>query len=260
LAIKTLDSTSRHSVSVCLDEETRAALAAETRFGSVRWVERTGSTNDDLSAEAERGAPEGLVLVADHQTAGRGRLERTWDEHPGDGLLVSVLLRPALPTERLTLAASAAALAARAACREVAGVEVEIKWPNDLLAPSGAKLAGILSVAAAGAVVVGMGLNVHGGPPGSAWLDALAGRRIGRARLAARWRRELDRRAGDWDGVAAEYSARCATVGRAVAVDLEGGRRLEGVAEAVDDNGRLVVRLDGGARQVVSVGDVTHLR
>ncbi|HET6965760.1 MAG TPA: biotin--[acetyl-CoA-carboxylase] ligase [Acidimicrobiales bacterium] len=244
-----------------LDERVRSALAAETRFTDIRLLAETASTNDLVADLAAAGAPEGLVVTADFQTAGRGRLDRTWEAHPGDGLLVSVLLRPAgLPIERRALVASAVALAGRTACREVADVTPEIKWPNDLLSPEGAKLAGILAVEASGAVVVGMGLNVHGGPPGAAYLDALAGRRVDRASLLESWLRALDRLAADWDRVAARYRQECATVGRRVSVELSGGQVVVGTAEAVDELGLLVLRLDDGSVRSLSVGDVTHLR
>lgn len=235
-------------------------------------VDQTGSTNEDVAGLAEAGVPEGLVLSADHQTAGRGRLDRSWEAHPGDGLLVSILLRPSgLALERRGLIASAVALAARAACAQVAGVTPDIKWPNDLLAPSGEKLAGILAVEASGAVVVGMGLNVHGAPPGAAFLDRLAGRRsdgagegdggkISRADLLERLLRGLDALLDDWDTVAARYREECATVGRQVSVQLADGSSLTGTAEGVDDLGLLVVGQADGSSRHLAVGDVTHLR
>ncbi len=236
-------------------------LARETRFRDVRLLSRTGSTNQVVGAEAAAGAPEGLVVSADFQSAGRGRMDRTWEARPGDGLLVSVLLRPdGLPPQRRAVVASAVALAARDACRDEAGVEPDIKWPNDLLAPGGAKLAGILAIDAGGAVVVGLGMNVHGAPPGAAALDDLAGRRVDRGRLLVRWLRLLDVLAGDWDGVAARYRGECATVGRRVSVELAAGRIVTGLVEGIDDVGRLVLRADDGSVQALAVGDVTHLR
>jgi BirA family biotin operon repressor/biotin-[acetyl-CoA-carboxylase] ligase len=255
-----LVSTKGHSVSVNLDGRVRESLAAETRFADIRVVTVTGSTNDDLVALAAAGAPEGVVLCADFQSAGRGRLDRTWQAQPGDALLVSVLLRPELPPERRSLVASAVAVAARAACGAVAGVVPDIKWPNDLLAPGGPKLAGILAVEASGAVVVGMGLNVHDGPPGAAVLDGLAGRRVSREALLERWLRELDRLMGDWDGVADRYRRECATVGRVVSVSLQGGTTVTGTAEEIDPAGLLVLRTADGRRRSLAVGDVTHLR
>jgi BirA family transcriptional regulator, biotin operon repressor / biotin---[acetyl-CoA-carboxylase] ligase len=245
---------------VILEERVRSGLAADTRFRDIRLLDQTGSTNDDVAALAAAGAPEGLVVATDFQTAGRGRLDRRWEAQPGDGLLVSVLLRPAgLAPERRGLVASAVALAARDACEEVAGVSPAIKWPNDLLVGP-AKLAGILAVESAGAIVVGMGLNVHGGPPGAAWLDELAGRRIDRARLLEVWLRSLDLVAADWDEVAARYRRECATVGRAVSVELSAGDTVTGVASGVDDLGRLMLRAGDGSEKALAVGDVTHLR
>ncbi|HWE55000.1 MAG TPA: biotin--[acetyl-CoA-carboxylase] ligase [Acidimicrobiales bacterium] len=242
-----------------IEERVRAALATETRFGDIRLLDETQSTNDLLIGLAGQGAPEGVVIAADFQSAGRGRLDRTWEARPGDGLLVSVLLRPSLPPDRHPLVSSAVALAARAACADVAGVEPDLKWPNDLLV-GGAKLAGILAVAAGGAVVVGMGLNVHGGPPGAAHLDALAGRRVDRALLLEAWLRELDGRAADWDAVASDYRDQCATVGQEVSVEMSGGALLRGRAEEINGAGQLLVRERDGAIHTVSVGDVTHLR
>ena len=243
-----------------LEERVRSSLAADTRFRDIRLLGQTGSTNDDLMALAAAGAPEGLVLSTEFQTAGRGRLDRRWEARPGDGLLVSVLLRPTgLSPERRGLVASAVALAAREACVSVAGVTPDIKWPNDLMIGP-AKLAGILAAEHSGAVVVGMGMNVHGGPPGAAWLDQAAGRRVDRALLLDAWLRSLDRLALDWEGVAARYGQECATVGRPVSVELSAGEAVTGVASRIDDLGRLVLREDGGGERALAVGDVTHLR
>jgi len=147
-----------------------SALKA-TRFTDIRWLPETGSTNADALELAAAGAPEGLVVVADHQTAGRGRLARTWEAPPGASLLVSVLLRPDLEPADAHLAVSAMAIAAAEAVAEVAPLHPVLKWPNDLLVMSGAKydgrkLGGILAEAVIegdrlGAVVVGLGLNVN---------------------------------------------------------------------------------------------------
>ena len=243
-----------------LEERVRTALGAETRFRDIRLLDETGSTNDDVAALAAAGAAEGLVVTTDFQTAGRGRLDRRWDARPGDGLLVSVLLRPTqLPPDRRSLVASAVALAAADACAAVAGVSTDIKWPNDLMVGPG-KLAGILASESSGAVVVGMGMNVHGGPPGAAWLDRAAGRRVARGLLLDSWLRSLDRLADDWDGVAARYRQECATIGRAVSVELSAGKVVTGVASSVDDLGRLVLTAADGTATALAVGDVTHLR
>jgi BirA family biotin operon repressor/biotin-[acetyl-CoA-carboxylase] ligase len=138
------------------------------RFTAVRRLAETDSTNREALTAARAGAPEGLVVVAVHQTAGRGRDGRSWLAPPGSSLLVSVLLRPppSLGGDRVHEVTKAAALAAADACREVAGVEPGFKWPNDLLVGD-RKLAGLLAEAewdghgGLAALVVGLGLNVN---------------------------------------------------------------------------------------------------
>ena len=130
----------------------------------IHWLDEVDSTNTYALDRARRGAPAGLVAVADHQTAGRGRLDRRWESPPGANLLASVLLRPGFAGDEVHLCAGAVALAAADACGVVAGVDPTLKWPNDLLL-DGAKLAGVLAEAEfAGpvptAVVVGIGINV----------------------------------------------------------------------------------------------------
>src|ERR1700731_1016213 len=110
----------------------------------VHWRSWVASTNAVAMEMARAGAPEGLVVVADHQTAGRGRLGRSWESPPGASLLASILLRPVLPPARLALCAGAVALAAADACAALTGVEPRLKWPNDLVV-GGRKLAGILA-------------------------------------------------------------------------------------------------------------------
>jgi BirA family biotin operon repressor/biotin-[acetyl-CoA-carboxylase] ligase len=236
-------------------------LAAETRFRDVRLLEVTDSTNRVAASLAAEGAPEGAVVAAEVQTAGRGRLDRTWEAEPGSSLLVSVLLRPTgLPVPRWHLVTAAAGLAAQSACRSVGGVEVAIKWPNDLLIGEG-KVAGILAEASTGAVVLGMGINVHGAPPGAVSLDDAAGRRVDRGALLVEWLTRLDGLLGRWDVVADQYRTRCSTVGQQVVVSCGGGEsELQGRAEAIDGQGRLLVRRPDGSLATVAVGDVTHLR
>jgi len=245
---------------VILDERVRADLAGATRFGDVRFMQVVDSTNRVVLDSARAGEPEGLVLATDLQTAGRGRLDRTWEAAAGTSLLVSVLLRPAgLAPGSWYLVTAASALAARDACENVAGVTAEIKWPNDLLIGE-RKLAGILAEISGGAVVVGMGLNVHSGPPGAAYLDEATGRRTSRTALLVAWLNGLDRLMGDWDAVRERYRAACTTVGRRVRVEQLDGGRLLGRAEGIDDDGRLLVRGPDGVLNLLSVGDVTHLR
>jgi BirA family transcriptional regulator, biotin operon repressor / biotin---[acetyl-CoA-carboxylase] ligase len=216
---------------------------------TVEHVAETGSTNADLLATAAS-RPDRSVLVADHQTAGRGRLDRRWNAPPGANLLVSLLfhLVPGEPSE-LTRRVG---LAAIDGCRAVAGVAAALKWPNDVLVGD-RKLAGILAErGATGAVVVGLGLNVGWAPDGAARLgpdvaplDVLA------AVLAA-----YDVLPAD---VGLRYRQALATLGRFVRVELAGGI-LDATATDVEPDGRLVVVDRCGLTHRIDAGDVVHLR
>lgn len=224
------------------------------------------STNTWVLEQARNGASEGLVAVADEQTAGRGRLGRTWIAPPGSSLLMSVLLRPtALPMDRLHLATAAVAMSGADALSRVAGVESDLKWPNDLLIGT-RKLAGVLTEIEGGAVVVGIGINCT-------WPDELladiaetaiaanhvSGSPVATDDVLASLLEHLGQRLdAGWDAVAAEYKTRCATVGRDVRVELADAT-FTGVASAIEDDGSLIVDTDGGPRRVVA-GDLVHLR
>jgi BirA family biotin operon repressor/biotin-[acetyl-CoA-carboxylase] ligase len=251
-----------------IDERVRQSLATTTRFGDLRFLEEVDSTNRYVHDAAVAGAPEGLVVTAEHQFAGRGRVGRSWEAPAGSSLLVSILLRPGdLDPARLHLVTSAVGCAAVAGLRRVAGVEVDLKWPNDLLVGD-RKLAGMLAeaigVSMAGtvdAVVVGLGLNVTAAPAGAVGLDEVAGRPVDRAEVLVALLEEVERRYGRWDEVTAEYRATCATVGRRVRVERPGGTFATGMAVRVDDDGRLVVAAEGtGREEAFSVGDVVHVR
>jgi BirA family transcriptional regulator, biotin operon repressor / biotin---[acetyl-CoA-carboxylase] ligase len=242
---------------VIVDELTRRTLAATTRFGDIRELAEVDSTNRYLLDLARGGAPEGVVVVADFQSAGRGRLGRSWEAPPGGGLLVSILLRPdtvEVPPGRRWLVIGAVALAAADACRQVAGVAPDIKWPNDLLLGD-RKLAGILAEADAGAIVVGVGINVASAPPGAASL----GPSVDRGQLLAGLLSNLEFWCQDGNLVEAAYRDRCATVGRRVRVSLPGGRTVVGRAVAVDPDGRLCVVAGGEEVLHLSAGDVLHV-
>lgn len=241
-------------------ERVQQLLPATTRFGDLRWLDEVDSTNTEAVAAARAGAAEGLVVVADHQRAGRGRLDRRWEAPAGSALLCSILLRPVdlAPPDR-HLVTAAVGLAARDACAAVGAPFPDLKWPNDLLAAgSGAKLAGILAEAEDDAVVVGLGCNVAAAPPGAAFLDDLTGTAVSREELLAALLMALDRRLGRWDEVAAEYRTTCATVGRRVRIETTTGS-FEGHAVAVDGAGALVIRVADGTR-IVRSGDVIHVR
>lgn len=211
-----------------------------SRFADVRWFAEVDSTNRVAAELARDGAADGVVVGADHQTAGRGRRGRTWESRPGSALLVSVVLRPVPPLVTL-----AAGVAAADACRDVAGVDVALKWPNDVLTADG-KVGGILSEMVGDAAVVGLGLNLAWAPEGAARL----GPAVDRDNLLRAWLAGLDE-PGD---VLAHYRALCSTLGRRVRVEGPAGS-VEGVAEDVDGAGRLIV--DG---RPVAVGDVVHVR
>jgi BirA family transcriptional regulator, biotin operon repressor / biotin---[acetyl-CoA-carboxylase] ligase len=239
-------------------------IVPRLRFDDVRWVDETDSTNSRLLDEARAGGPEGVVLVADHQTAGRGRLGRRWEAPPGSSLLVSVLLRPDVPLGRAHLVTMAAGLAASDACEAVAGVRPGLKWPNDLVVDD-AKLAGLLAESvvegdALRALVVGMGLNITAAPAEGA--TALADHATGaveRRPLLDAWLERLDPRLDALDEVLADYRPRCATLGRDVRVERPDGGVLTGTAAHVTDDGHLVVDT-GRGRVAVAVGDVVHVR
>jgi BirA family transcriptional regulator, biotin operon repressor / biotin---[acetyl-CoA-carboxylase] ligase len=263
--------------------DTAQLSAAVVRPGglwrSVEVVPVTGSTNADLLARAAAGEPEGAVLVAEQQSAGRGRLGRTWVAPPRAALTFSVLLRPdPVPRARLGWLPLLAGVAVAAAVREFAAVDAQLKWPNDVLAGRG-KLAGILAEAAGGAVVVGVGVNVSTGPddlppPGPGALSATSLRLEGaaspdRARLLAGILAGLERRYRAWSqvsgdtersGLRAEYTALCATLGRPVRVELPGGRQVDGLAAGVDPDGRLLVSVPPDPDLPVAAGDIVHLR
>jgi BirA family biotin operon repressor/biotin-[acetyl-CoA-carboxylase] ligase len=256
-----------------------AALAARVARPGSLWrevavVASTGSTNTDLVARASRGAPEGLVLVAEEQTAGRGRMGRTWSAPPRSGLAVSVLLRPSRPAADLGWLPLLAGLVTAEAVRAVAGVEATVKWPNDVLVGE-RKLAGVLAERADEAVVVGIGLNVAARldqlpvPTATslrvegADVDGTAGRAAVLVdlldRLAARYRAWDAEDDGPGDALWSAYVAASSTLDRPVRVEQPGGGVVEGEAVDVDRAGRLVVRTATG-REAVAAGDVVHVR
>ena len=223
-------------------------------------VDETGSTNDDLLASAAAGAPDRSVLMARHQTDGRGRLDRRWVAPPGANLLVSMLFRD-VPEHRHELT-QRVALAAAEACREVAGITPTLKWPNDLLS-DGRKLAGVLAQSGGrsagpagdlnpGYVVVGIGLNVGWAPDGA----ALLGDGIDPAVV-------LDHMLAAYDRLPPEihelYRASLGTIGQSVRVELPGSA-VFGRALDVMPDGRLVVLDECGITHRFDTGDVVHLR
>ncbi len=242
---------------------------------TVRTVTATGSTNADMLAAIDRGETlGGTVLRAEHQTAGRGRMDRKWDAPPGSNLLASLCFDD-VPDEPAELTQAVGSAAVRAVDRiHPSGGDVRdanragLKWPNDVLLGD-AKLAGVLAQRSVrGPVVVGIGLNVRWAPDGSACLARELGVDIEPLELLDLLLVELDEHLG-LDSVArrARYTERLHTLGRTVRIQRPGGGDLVGVAEGIDEAGRLLVRSAGGERvddvggvHVVDVGDIVHLR
>jgi BirA family biotin operon repressor/biotin-[acetyl-CoA-carboxylase] ligase len=269
-------------LSLDVTEITRDIVGAGSLWREVRVVTETGSTNADVLAMARGGAREGVVLAAEAQTAGRGRLGRRWTSPPGAGLTFSVLLRPyGVPAALLGWLPLLAGAAVASAVPTVAAVEPRLKWPNDALAGE-AKLGGILAERSGSAVVVGVGINVTQGraelPPGATSLllelasagEAPPGVAGLRTRLLAAvlgalssrylaWRDQFSPGDADACGLRQEYSGLCATLGREVTVTLPGGKAIAGAAQGVDWAGRLEVSTAHGVVPV-SAGDVVHLR
>jgi len=243
---------------------------AATRFHEIRWFSTVDSTNRHLLLEAARGSREGIVAVADEQTAGRGRHGRTWTAAPGAALLVSVLLRPDVVPERMHLVTLAAGVAAAVAVTEVGGFEARLKWPNDLVVDD-RKLAGILAEAAStgtggtGAVVVGMGLNLRSDAFGpeiaeiATACDQHGAGEVDRGDLLVAWLLALEGLLGELDGVVAAAAERSATLGRPVRVELARDS-FTGVATRMTPEGYLVVTRDDVTEEIVTAGDVVHLR
>ncbi len=221
--------------------------------------EETGSTNADAAAAAAAGEPEGLVVMAESQVAGRGRMGRSWVSPPRAGLAMSFLLRPPVEMPRwgwLPL------LTGLALTDVIPGAG--LKWPNDLLI-DGRKCAGILAEAVAGAAIVGIGVNVSVAddellPTATSLMSR--GLDTDRTRLAIALIDAFKARYADWPFADPRdaYRKKCLTIGREVRVLLPGDREMIGEAAGVDAEGRLMVRLSSGEVCPIAAGDVTHVR
>jgi BirA family biotin operon repressor/biotin-[acetyl-CoA-carboxylase] ligase len=251
-----------------------AALTRDSRlWTSLQLVDEIGSTNAELASRAAADdLVEGAVLVAEHQVTGRGRLDRIWTSPPRAGITVSVLLRPDVPAARRGWLPLLTGVALAESVRGVTGVQVSLKWPNDLLAGDGRKLAGILAESTGTAVVVGVGLNVSTTaaelPDTATSLSGVLGSVVDRGPVLLAFLRALEVRYRGWtdvagdpvaSGLAQDYLTWSSTVGTTVSVALPDGSTLDGVAQAVDWDGRLVVATAAGPVELAS-GDVRHVR
>lgn len=242
---------------------------------ALRYVAVTGSTNDDVLAMAREGANEGSVLVADHQTHGRGRGDRRWVNRRGRDLVFSLLLRPLIPPAHYGLLSAAAGVAVVRALTELTGTRFGLKWPNDVLAPGGAgpalggKVAGILVEANTEAcyAVIGIGVNLLGEPPdlgagrAAASVESAAGVALSRERVAAAILTQLDGLYGQLrdcgqrpivDALVPHDVLR----GHHVQLSTAAGR-VGGTAAGIDESGRLLIQSPAGT--IVADSGEAHL-
>lgn len=261
-----------------VDQLRRELIRPGGLWRQVDHVAETGSTNADLAAAARAGAEPGLVLLSDYQSAGRGRLGRTWSAPPGTSIAMSMLVRPqGIDPQRWTWLPLLTGLAVADGLSRGAGLDTRLKWPNDVLVGD-RKVCGILAerveTTDGPACVIGMGINTHLQPadlpvPTATSLAiecAAAGRPVpSRTRVLAtvlasfallfrRWAA-----APDDPGLATAYRDRSATLGRTVRVVLGPNDSVTGPATGLDPDGRLVLATAGGPR-VFGAGDVVHVR
>ncbi|MEV6385072.1 biotin--[acetyl-CoA-carboxylase] ligase [Streptomyces sp. NPDC051773] len=256
----------------------RALVREGGLWSSLDVVPVIGSTNTDLAGRADR-LPEGAVLVAEEQNAGRGRLDRVWSAPPRSGLFLSVLLKPTeVPVRQWGWLPLLSGVAVATGLSRIAGVDTALKWPNDLLVTvrgEERKAGGILAErAGAEGVVIGIGINVSLRedelPVPTAGSLALAGAgTTDRDPLLRAVLRSLEEWYGRWraaggdpsvSGLQETYAAGCATLGRTVRAELPGDRSVVGEAVAVDGDGRLVLATEDGVQEPVGAGDIVHLR
>ena len=245
-------------------------VANATGLGPLRHVEVTGSTNVDLVAEARAGSFGPAVLVADHQSAGRGRLKREWDDVSGHALLVSIRVPGSLEGAGAVVAAVGAA--ARLAADQLTTSTVLTKWPNDIVVEDGAapgKLGGVLAEYVPEpneSVVVGVGINVMAieRQPGATSMAQCGmvqrGSLVDRDLLLSCMLSELAPRLANPVAVSQELRTHSATLQTRVRVELPGNRFVVGEAIALSDEGHLVLRCDDATSLTITAGDVIHLR
>jgi BirA family biotin operon repressor/biotin-[acetyl-CoA-carboxylase] ligase len=238
-----------------------AALAGTAFAGKLHFSPVTESTNTDALAAARNGAAHGSVYFADEQLAGRGRGDHAWQSAAGEGLYVSVLLRPKITNSQLPLLPFVAALSAAAAIRDVARLDIDLRWPNDLLVRS-SKVGGILIEAHSEAnnvafAVVGIGINVHqhrfgGGlsTPGTS-LDVEASRHVSRQPLLVALLKSLERETLALLDPAARAAILkrvelASTWMRGRHVEVHGPQACTGVTAGLNEHGFLLVETDVG--------------
>lgn len=252
-------------------EAIRSQLPSDTLFSRILVEASTGSTNADLAALARAGEPEGVALIAMEQTAGRGRLDRTWVSPPGASVAMSVLLKPRPEFPQWGWLSILAGMAVSSALREHAPdpSAVTLKWPNDVLI-GGRKVCGILSERIerpdGARAVVGMGINLELTrdelPVPTSTSLSLEGFTVEPETLVGGVLAHFDRWYRAWSlrgSLRGEYEAICSSIGAALTVTLDGSHKIAGIGRGVDAFGRLQVATGDGV-QTFAVGDVVHAR
>jgi BirA family biotin operon repressor/biotin-[acetyl-CoA-carboxylase] ligase len=255
----------------------RALVTSGSTWSGVEVVSETESTNAVLRERADQADSTGQVVIAEHQTAGRGRLDRVWTAPPRSGITMSMLVRPdAVDASRWPWLPLIAGLAVAAAVRREGGIEAGLKWPNDVVVAD-RKLAGLLverveTPSRTPAAVIGIGLNVtlrtDELPVENATSLALEGSiSTDRSLLVRAVLRNLDGLLQQWievggdaaQGLHASYSSACVTLGHEVEVTLPAGQVVSGEAVRIDAQGRLIVKTSDG-ETAFGAGDVVHQR
>ncbi len=237
----------------------------------IKYLLRTGSTNDVARTLAEEGAPEGTIVIAETQTRGRGRLGRTWHSPPGAGLYFSVILRPPLDPQELPKITLLAAVAIAESIREITRLDPAIKWPNDLLL-EGKKAAGILTelygAMTSPYVILGVGINVHTRreefPPDlqeiATSLDMAGGQNISRTKLMQVVLKHLEKwyelfKKGIFKPILDAWRKGCVIIGAQVKI-ISGGKEVEGKVADVDEDGALLLRDQAGQTHRILSGEI----
>jgi len=239
---------------------------------SVYSYDALDSTNDAASQLGEKGAKEGACVFAEYQKKGRGRRGRSWVSPKGKNLILSVLLRPKLSPSQVSRITLMAGVSAVRAIRSVISQHLGIKWPNDILY-QGKKVGGILTEMSAEAdevhfIVLGIGINVNADPaelpPGSTSLKAISGKPVDRPGFARALLKELDADyrlfgKGDFTALSRSWEDYSATSGKRVVAAVQ-GRKIQGQATGIDEDGALWIRKDDGLQERILAGDIEHLR
>jgi BirA family biotin operon repressor/biotin-[acetyl-CoA-carboxylase] ligase len=256
-----------------LAEELHNGLATRRIGREIRYLAETDSTNRQAYALGEAGADEGLVVIADRQSAGKGRMGRTWASPPGVNLYVSILLRPPLPPQTAPQLTFISTLAVSRAIAAVSGLSPTHKWPNDVLI-GGRKVAGLLNELSAESdrvrfVVLGIGVNLNMTadqfPPDlrmpATSLLLAGGRPVSRTLFARTLLEQLDALYDEYlrrgpAPIMAAWEAHCDLIGKMVEVDEGGGGLVRGTVAGIDRDGALLLTLANGATERILAGDV----